>query len=509
MIKRALLSVWFKDGLVELGGFLADKGVELVSTGGTAKVLTDAGLTVTPVEKLTGTGAVMDGRVKTLDPRIFGGILADRNNPDHLKELSGLGGAPIDLVVVNCYPFGTEAVEKALELRDAIEYIDIGGPSMLRAAAKNYHCVVALSHPSQYVDFMEQFQRSGGDIPLESRRHYAAEVFRMTAGYDAAIRDYLGKTPQEPVVDLKLDFVRSAELRYGENPHQKAAFYLPKGTDLPWKQHQGKALSYNNYADMESAVNIAREFKRIACCIVKHANPCGFGFGASPIKAYRRAITTDPVSYFGGIVGFNRQVDGETARELIKSFLECIIAPDYSKEALSIFSSKKNLRIVTVNQNGISGKVTYKSVAGGLLYQEKDGDQGELNHLKVVTKRGPTADESDALRLGWKLVRYVKSNAIVFTDPKQLLGVGAGQMSRVDSVLLAMRKAHSAGLKITGAAMASDAFFPFPDGIEVAAKAGVTAVIQPGGSIRDREVIRKADDLELAMVFTNVRHFYH
>ncbi len=509
MIKRALLSVWFKDGLVELGKFLAENGVELISTGGTAQVLSDAGLTVTPVEKITGTGAVMDGRVKTLDPRIFGGILADRDKPDHLLELSKLGGVPIDLVVVNFYPFVAEAVESALDLRDAVRYIDIGGPSMLRAAAKNHHSVVALCRPSQYADFMEVFRRNNGHIPLETRRRYAADIFELTSSYDTAVKDYFGKSGQEPGVELKLDFVRSAELRYGENPHQKAAFYLPKGAELPWEQHQGKALSYNNYADMESAGNIASEFNEIACCIVKHANPCGFGFGPSPVEAYRRAVTTDPVSYFGGIVGFNRRVDGETARELIKSFLECIIAPGYSGEALSVFSKKKNLRVVSVTRRGLTGTISYKSVAGGLLYQEKDGDRGELDHLQVVTKRKPSSAETAAMNLGWRLVRYVKSNAIVFTDSDQLLGVGAGQMSRLDSVLLAMRKSRSAGLKIKGAAMASDAFFPFPDGIEVAAEAGITAIIQPGGSIRDREVIRRADELELAMVFTNVRHFYH
>ncbi len=509
MIKTALLSVWYKDGLVELASFLSKNGVELISTGGTAKILEEAGLEVTPVEKITGTGAVMDGRVKTLDPRIFGGILADRENPQHLQELAELGGVPIDLVVVNFYPFGSEAVEKGLSLRDAVRFIDIGGPSMLRAAAKNHHSVTALCHPSLYPDFIQQFTQNNGEIPLEFRRQYAAKIFETTTDYDAAISKYFkgGQGKAEP--ELNLRFVRSSELRYGENPHQKAAFYMPPGEDLPWEQHQGKALSYNNYSDMESAINIANEFEETACCIVKHANPCGFGFGDTAVQAYQKAVTTDPVSYFGGIVGFNRQVDAVTATELVKSFLECIAAPGYTEEALAIFRKKKNLRIVSVASGKISGDISFKSVAGGLLYQQKDAAQGELDKLNLVTKREPSRAEMAALRLGWKLVRFVKSNAIVFANETQLLGVGAGQMSRVDSVLLAMRKAHSAGLKLAGAAMASDAFFPFPDGIEVAAKSGITAVIQPGGSIRDGEVINKADELGLAMVFTNVRHFYH
>ncbi|MBC8213938.1 MAG: bifunctional phosphoribosylaminoimidazolecarboxamide formyltransferase/IMP cyclohydrolase [Candidatus Marinimicrobia bacterium] len=509
MIKRALLSVWFKDGIVELGQFLSSSGVELISTGGTQKALENAGLKVTPVSDITGTGSVMDGRVKTLDPKIFGGILADRENETHITDLQNIGGSKIDLIVVNFYPFVQEAVEKGLDFRKAIEFIDIGGPSMIRAAAKNYHSVVPLCDPKLYNDFKQQFTENDGQIPIEIRKKYATKVFSMTSQYESSIFDYFAKDDQELPQTVSINLYKSDELRYGENPHQKSAFYLPAGKEIPWEQHQGKALSFNNYADMESAIAIALQFNEPACSIIKHSNPCGFGIGKSLKEAYLRAVTTDPLSYFGGIVGFNLEVDEDTAIELVKPFLECVIAPSFSDEAKKILKKKKNLRIITITPNYQLDEYRIKSVAGGFLYQQQDLDQGELNNLKVVTNRKPTSSEFNAMKLGWILVRFVKSNAIVFANEHQLLGVGAGQMSRVDSVKIAIRKAKEAGLSLENAVIASDAFFPFPDSLELASEEGISAVIQPGGSIKDDTVIKRADELDLSMCLTKIRHFYH
>lgn len=502
--------MWFKNGIVELGRFLNEHGVEIISTGGTAQALQDGGVPVTQIAEITGMGSVMDGRVKTLDPRIFGGILADRENPSHLADLDSLGGQPIDLIVVNFYPFVEEAVSKGLDFRKAIEYIDIGGPSMIRAAAKNFHSVVSLSDPDLYDEFKELFRQHRWDIPLEVRQKYASRVFALTAAYESAISAYFsGASPNLLSQNLCIPLEKSAELRYGENPHQKSAFYLVPGKTLPWIQHQGKELSFNNYSDMESAITIVRQFDSPACCIVKHANPCGFGLDEDLSRAFDLAAATDPVSYFGGIVGFNRRVEADTAGRLVKPFLECIIAPDFSNEALEILKKKKNLRIVTLKAEYRSDPLRIKSVAGGFLVQSQDSDQGELLEPAVATRREPAVEETAAMKLGWKLVRFVKSNAIVFASRTQLLGVGAGQMSRVDSVKIAIRKAKEAGLDLNGAAMASDAFFPFPDGVEAAADAGISAVIQPGGSLNDKKVIEKADELNLTMALTGVRHFYH
>ena len=509
MIKRALLSVWFKDGIVELGEFLSNYGVELISTGGTKKALEDAGLDVTPVSDLTGADSVMDGRVKTLDPKIFGGILADRENESHLFDLKNIGGEQIDLVVVNFYPFVQEAVEKGLDFRKAIEFIDIGGPSMIRAAAKNYHSVIPLCDPKLYNEFMKDYSENNGQIPLNIRRNYAMSVFSLTSKYEADIFNYFAQDNQNLSQDVSINLQKSLELRYGENPHQKAAFYLPLGSEVPWVQHHGKVLSFNNYADMESAIAIALEFDQPACSIIKHANPCGFGIGVSLKEAYLRAVTTDPVSYFGGIVGFNSEVDEETAIELAKPFLECIVAPSFSEEAKNILQKKKNLRIITITPNYQPDKFRIKSVAGGYLYQQQDSDQSELGNLSPVTNRKPTNSELTAMKLGWSLVRFVKSNAIVFANEHQLLGVGAGQMSRVDSVKIAIRKAKEARLSLENAIVASDAFFPFSDSLELVSEVGISAVIQPGGSIKDADVIKKADELNLSMCFTGIRHFYH
>ena len=509
MIKRALISVWDKEGVVELGKFLQNNNIEILSTGGTQTVLENAGVKVTSVADITGTGAVMDGRVKTLDPKIFGGILADRNNPSHLTDLDSIDGLEIDLVVVNFYPFVNEAVNKKLAFAKAIEFIDIGGPSMIRAAAKNYHSIVPLCSPNFYADFITQFTANEGEIPLDVRQKYACEVFSMTSRYEAAIYNYFTRESEGFKNTINLSLEKAEDLRYGENPHQDAAFYLPDGKELPWTQLQGKALSYNNYADMESAIAMVLEFDEASCAIIKHANPCGFGIGESINEAFHRAVSTDPVSYFGGIVAFNKVVDADTASDLVKPFLECIIAPEVTPEALEVFKKKKNLRVVTIGENYKLSQDSIKSVAGGYLVQQKDSDQGELNGLDVVTELKPSSGQIMAMKLGWTLVRYVKSNGIVYSNETQLLGVGAGQMSRVDSVKIGIRKVNEVGLNLDGSILASDAFFPFSDSIEIAAEEGVKVIIQPGGSIKDQDVINKANELGLVMAFTKTRHFYH
>ena len=508
-IKRALLSVWNKDGIIELGQFLVQQNIEILSTGGTQTALEAAGLKVTTIGDITGSGAVMDGRVKTLHPKVFGGILADRENAEHLLDLQDIGGLKIDLVVVNFYPFVQEAVDKNLDFKKTIEFIDIGGPSMVRAAAKNYHSVLPLCDPEKYAEFIDTFNETNGDISLEYRQKSATAVFAMTSAYDSAIYNYFTKDEEVLPETVSINLKKSIHLRYGENPHQDAAFYLPEGKSATWHQHQGKILSYNNYADMESAFNISLEFSETACAIIKHANPCGFGLGKNLKEAYLRAVTTDPVSYFGGIVGFNREVDADIALELVQPFLECIIAPSFSDTALEILKKKKNLRVISVGKEGLQDHYSIKSIAGGYLYQQKDNQQGELEKLETVTHTKPKQSEFHALQLGWKLVRNVKSNAIIFANSDQLLGVGAGQMSRIDSVKIAVRKVSEAGLNLKGAIMASDAFFPFSDSVEIAAEAGISAIIQPGGSIKDKDVIKKADELGIAMVFTGIRHFLH
>ncbi len=507
-IKRVLISVWDKSGIVELSKLLADYDVEILSTGGTKKTLEKAGLDVTSISYLTGSGAIMDGRVKTLHPKVFGGILADRNNPQHLRDLSDIHGIEIDMIVVNFYPFVKEAVEKKLGFREAIEYIDIGGPSMVRAAAKNYHSVLPLCNTDLYSDFIEVFKENNGEVPLEYRKKLATEVFSVTSSYEKEIYNYFSNKNEISTEDLHLKLKKYSTLRYGENPHQEAAFYVEDGNALGWKQHQGKELSYNNYMDMESAYSISIGFDQPACTIIKHANPCGFGLGGNLKEAYERAVSTDPISYFGGIVGFNREVDLEEAEILIQPFLECIIAPSFSDKAIKVFKKKKNLRVISVDTtNDMSFSI--KSVAGGFLYQQKDIDKGWKDRLQNVTKRKPTEKELSGMELGWELVRYVKSNAIVIANQNQLIGVGAGQMSRIDSVKIAIQKMTDNDLYLEGSIMASDAFFPFSDSIELASNAGIKAIIQPGGSIKDKEVIERANELGIAMIFTGTRHFFH
>jgi len=508
LIKSALISVWNKDGLDDLIKFLDKNNIEIISTGGTQRYIESIGVDVTPISAITGQPAIMDGRVKTLHPKIFGGILADRNNPNHMNDLKEMNAIPIDLVVVNFYPFVKEAVLKNLELKKAIEYIDIGGPSMIRASAKNYHSVVSLCDNSLFPEFIEYFERTNGVFPLELRRKWASKVFEITNIYESSIYNYFSPEKEPTPKSLSISVNLSESLRYGENPHQTSGFYTEIDSNLPWTQLQGKKMSYNNYADMDSAFKIMCEFEDNCCVIIKHANPCGFGLSNSIKDSYLKAISTDPISYFGGIVGLNKIVDAETAKELVKSFLECIIAPDYTDEALEIFKSKKNLRIVT-HSKGNDQHFNLRSVAGGYLYQQSDYFEEVIRNCEVVTIKNPTNSEWKALDIGWKLVRFVKSNGIIIANSEQLLGVGAGQMSRIDSVKIAIRKAGEAGLNLDGAILASDAFFPFSDSLNLAGKHGIKSIIQPGGSIKDKNIINEANELGVSMVMTGKRHFYH
>ena len=507
-VKQALISVWDKTGLEQLGRFLVEHEIEILSTGGTAEFLEEHDIPVTLVEKVTGRGPLMDGRLKTLDAGIFGAVLADRDQPAHMTDLKALGRSPIDLVVVNLYPF--EAMRaKGLARQELVDYIDIGGPGLLRAAAKNHRHVVVLCRPGQYPDFQRLYNEHGGDIPSEERVALAAEVFEWTSGYDLEVASGLrpagGDLPMRLGVTAQLHQV----LRYGENPHQRAGFFLPHGQSPPWRVLHGKELSFNNYADAECASDAVACFAEPAAVIVKHANPCGFGVGSTPDQAYRRALATDPVSSFGGIVGLNRPVDESTARAMADIFLECVVAPEFSPEALAVLTNKKNLRLLEGGADRARGLAwELRTAAGGYLLQERDGGDNEES-WEIVSQRKPSTDEMQSMRLGWKMVRFVKSNAIVLAGLDGLLGVGAGQMSRVDSVILAGMKAASSQHDLRGAALASDAFFPFPDGLEEAARLGVTAVIQPGGSVRDNEVIARVDEADMTMIHTHMRHFRH
>ena len=509
MIKRALISVWNKDGLLELADFLNNNGIEIISTGGTEKYLKDSNIPVTEISSITGMSTVMDGRVKTLNPKIFGGILADRENNNHLKDLSKIDAKTIDLIVVNLYPFVDEAVKNKLPMNKAIEYIDIGGPSMLRAAAKNYHSVCVLSDISDYSDFIQNFNKEQKNIDLSWRKQNAAKVFLRTSNYDASIFEYFNNN--NTFSDNKIiSLVKKQDLRYGENPHQKGAFYTDLNNELNWVQHQGKDLSYNNYMDLQSAFDIVNEFKEPACSIIKHANPCGFAIGSNLLESYSKAVSCDPVSYFGGIVSFNNQVCVELANELVKPFLECIIAPSFSDEALLILKKKKNLRVLSISSNNQNNNYELRSASGGYLLQEIDSFKTEnFSDFKIVTNEKPDDNAIEALKLGWKLVRYVKSNAIVIANKEQILGVGAGQMSRIDSVKIAIRKIKEFDLNLDNSIIASDAFFPFPDCLELASSHGVKSVIQPGGSKNDDEVIKVANKLGMSMILTSMRHFYH
>ena len=511
MIKRALISVWDKTGVLELAKFLTENNIEIISTGGTAKYLKENHISITPVSSITGLEAVMDGRVKTLNPKVFGGILADRDNSSHMNDLENMSASTIDLVVVNLYPFVKEAAEKKLPMDKAIEYIDIGGPSMLRAASKNYHSVCVLSDTNDYSLFMSNFDKKDNHIDLETRRVFAAKVFQLTSKYDMEIFNYFNnsKDDLDPPKSRILHLKKFQDLRYGENPHQSGAFYLESDKKIGWVKHQGKELSYNNYLDLQSAWDIANEFKNNACSIIKHSNPCGFATGSNNLEAFNRAVSCDPISYFGGIVSFNTEVCGDLAEELAKPFLECIVAPSFTDDALKILSKKKNLRVLSMTKSLDKERFEIKSASGGYLLQERDTFIKKIQDCDIVTDKSPNEKQFEALDLGWKIVRYVKSNAIVIANSEQVLGIGAGQMSRIDSLKIAIRKIKEFNLNLNEAIIASDAFFPFADSLEVAAENKIFSIIQPGGSIKDKEIIEKANQLGMSMVFTSERHFYH
>jgi len=521
-IERALVSVYEKTGIVEFARALAQAGVEVVSTGGTAKLLRESGVKVREVSELTGWPEMLGGRVKTLHPKVHGGILFRRNRPDDRDETHKQGIAAIDLVVVNLYPFEATAARKDISAEDLIENIDIGGPAMVRSAAKNFESVAVVTDPSDYTSLLAEFGERR-DWSLKTRLSLARKAFAMTARYDSLIATELERLqasddsvilaarPEFPA-QLHLELSRHASLRYGENPHQKSAVYIPSGAPASGlagaRQLQGKELSYNNLVDLDAAWSVAQEFAEPACAIVKHNNPCGTAEQKTLAEAYRQALACDPVSAFGGVMAFNRKMDRETAEEAAKLFVECIVAPGYAPSARETLAAKKNLRLMEM-ESGSKGTALpwdLKRISGGVLVQDPDTRTISESEVKVVTKRQPSQDELRDLFFGWKVAKHVKSNAIVFARCGRTLGIGAGQMSRVDSVKIAVMKAQQS---LNGSAVASDAFFPFPDGVEEAARAGAATVIQPGGSVRDGDVIAAADRLGMSMVFTGVRHFRH
>ncbi|CAG9621354.1 bifunctional phosphoribosylaminoimidazolecarboxamide formyltransferase/IMP cyclohydrolase [Sutcliffiella rhizosphaerae] len=508
---RAIVSVSNKEGIVPFVKQLVELGVEVISTGGTKKVLQESGVQVIGISDVTTFPEILDGRVKTLHPMIHGGLLAMRDNESHQAQLSEHGITPIDLVVVNLYPF-KETISKAdSTFEDAIENIDIGGPTMLRAAAKNHKDVTVLVDPADYEDVVSELKESG-KVAVATRRRLAAKVFRHTAAYDAMISNYLTEAVEEKHPEsFTVTFEKKQGLRYGENPHQQAAFYQTAVTSdfsiASAEQLHGKELSYNNINDADTALQIVKEFKDPAAVAVKHMNPCGVGTGASVVEAYRRAYEADPISIFGGIIAFNTEVDKETAELLHELFLEIIIAPAFTEEALTVLKQKKNLRLLVVDMGGENAKTSrIVSVRGGLLVQDEDQAGLEQAEVTIPTKREPTEKEWADLKLAWKVVKHVKSNAIVLAKDGQTVGVGAGQMNRVGAAKIAIEQAGDKGI---GSALGSDAFFPMNDTVEAAAKAGVTAIIQPGGSIKDEDSIKKADEYGITMVFTGMRHFKH
>ncbi len=525
VIKRALISVSNKEGLVELVTGLADFGVEILSTGGTAKLIADAGVAVTMVADYTGAPEILDGRVKTLHPKIHGGLLG-RAIPSHEKEMKEQGIEPIDLVVVNLYPFEETVAAGKVSVAEAIEKIDIGGPSMLRSAAKNHERVAVLVDPSDYASCLAEMKEQGGALSDATRFGLARKVFARTAAYDAAIAAHLssvelvGEEKADFPGTLTLQWERVMELRYGENPHQKAAFYRESRQLLPQEGVrpsiadveilQGKALSYNNILDLDAALACCIEHKAGTAVVVKHTNPCGVAYDESSIaEAYLKARACDPTSAFGGIVAVNQEVDEALANQLVETFLECVVAPSFSSAARSVLARKKNLRLVTLAALLASTEDqgwSMRSVSGGLLLQAADYARKPIDDAQVVSKRKPTKAELASLDFAWRVVKHVKSNAILFCQGQQTAAVGAGQMSRVDAAKIAVMKAQ---MPLEGSVVASDAFFPFRDGVDALAESGAVAVIQPGGSIRDEEVIAAADEHNMAMIFTGMRHFRH
>ncbi len=522
----ALLSVSDKTGIVDLAKALSALGVRLLSTGGTARLLAEAGVPVTEVAEVTGLPEMLDGRVKTLHPRIHGGLLARRDLPAHMAALREHGIGTIDLLVVNLYPFAQATARPDCTLEEAIENIDIGGPAMLRAAAKNWADVAVLIDPSDYARALAELR--GGGVKRDTRFMLAKKVYAHTAAYDGMISNYLsalakGAEQNAAAVPAReafpavynLQLAKTQDMRYGENPHQAAAFYREgrpaEGLLARWAQLQGKELSYNNIADADAAWECVKTFDAPACVIVKHANPCGVAVGTHLVEAYGKAWQTDPTSAYGGILAFNRPVDEATARQIgdNKQFVEVLIAPGFAPEARALFASKQNLRVLEVPLGTAGNALDFKRVGGGMLLQTPDLKNVARAELRVVTKRAPTAAQMDDLLFAWKVAKFVKSNAIVFCGNGMTRGVGAGQMSRIDSARIARIKAGNAGLSLAGSAVASDAFFPFRDGLDVVIDEGAACVIQPGGSMRDDEVIAAADERGIAMVFTGTRHFRH
>jgi len=555
-IKRALVSVSDKTGLIEFANVLANFGVEIISTGGTAKFLRDSGFKVTDVSDFTGFPEMMDGRVKTLHPKVHGAFLALRDNAEHIASMQEHSIEPIDLVVVNLYPFEQTIAKEGVTLEEAVENIDIGGPAMIRSASKNWRDVAVVTDSRLYDEIVEELDANDGSLSLETRQRLGTLAYTRTASYDLAISSYLAKQlsnddmerlePLNPLGHLafieiedeestiseeepatpkfyshatlpeyrSIDLAKVSDLRYGENPHQKAALYRAYGDSggIAGAEHlHGKEMSFNNYVDAEAAWNLVQDYDELAVAIIKHTNPSGFGTGQENIEAYKRALATDPVSAFGGIVAFNRKVDATVAASVVEIFSEVIVAPEYDQEALEIFKSKKNLRVLRLNEQRPTDGETfeYKQISGGFLVQQFDWKRGPFPDLNFVTTRRPTESEIDAMTLAWTVCKHVKSNAIVFANEHRTLGVGAGQMNRVDSVRIAAMRAERFELPLKGAVLASDAFFPFRDNVDEAAKFGVSAIIQPGGSIKDDESIAAANEHGIAMAFTGIRHFKH
>lgn len=521
-IRRAIISVTDKSGIETFAKELSKHGVEIISTGGTAELLKKAGIPVIGISNYTGFPEMLDGRLKTLHPKIHGGILGRRDNKGHIKQMEEHGIPPIDMVVVNLYAF-EDTIAKGCSLEEAIENIDIGGPTMIRAAAKNHKDVAVVVDPSDYQNILDEIKKSGGNLSPQTSFYLAKKVFQLTARYDAAISNYLGRVEDGAVKkDFPDTFTMQVEkvqdLRYGENPHQQAAFYRERNRDEKTpcisnaRQLHGKDLSFNNILDLNSAIELAKEFHEPSCVIIKHNNPCGVAMSKKGLlDAYQKALSCDKVSAFGGIVAFNRTVDKETASETSRLFLEAIAAPGFDADALKILKDKKNLRLLEIPEfKAHTSEVIgydFKKVNGGLLVQTTDIECAQ--DLKTVTKLEPTDTQLEDLLFAWNVGKHVKSNAIIFAKNTQTIGIGAGQMSRIDSTRLGIMKAKDAGLEVKGTVMASDAFFPFRDNVDKAAEAGITAIIQPGGSVRDEEVINAADEHRIAMVFTGVRHFRH
>lgn len=517
-IKQALISVSDKSGIADLAHALHQSGITILSTGGTAKLLQDQNIPVIEISEYTGFPEMLDGRVKTLHPKVHAGILARNDLPEHISAMEKAGFTDIELVIVNLYPF-TQTIAKAdCALENAIENIDIGGPTMVRAAAKNYRKVTVITDPADYPALLNEMAANNGAVSAATRFKFARKAFSLTAAYDSAISNYLTAINEDESRNdfpgsLNLNFNIVQQLRYGENPHQKAAFYrdlqpVPGGVASS-HQIQGKELSYNNIADTDAAWECVKSFENPACVIIKHANPCGVAVADNILNAYQHAFATDSISAFGGIIAFNRQLDVETATAILKQFVEVIIAPGITDEAKTALAQKSNIRVLILPLDQASNRYDLKRIGGGLLVQTTDDHRLALTDLKVVTQKKPSEAQLNDLLFAWRVAKFVKSNTIVFCQNSRTLGIGAGQMSRVDSSKIATIKAQQAGFDLTGSVVASDAFFPFRDGLDIVVQAGAKAVIQPGGSIRDDEVIAAADEQDVAMVFTGVRHFRH